>query len=592
MKAHGLSFTAFRVNRSLTFRLNSSFIFRVKSLCYLRRCVGLNANKGTQAEAYATGLREIMRIKIIGDNNCARATRHLLRTAGFAVTEYLPAEVITQAPHSGYAITIEVAKIPSSGNTPDSSGEFFEPQESGNTLGESPTFMPEHSTLGQPANAHGEASAFVKELADASSPAFAGPSEDIAGNGGGGECGEAQRGNQGTRGDELTGGSQSACDVAGHIHFDSVDSELEAAVLRHVTQLAAWPVVVDRSGGQVRSERELRLVVPLAKNSLGKLCMDEGAAIAVEFGILRGMLDLTSADAANARAGKSRTSADSVGRRWSSWTDSRSEPGGNETDDKSGVSGSSQGGRRKKKWWGFGLFLVLVGVLSLTVTTEAAPRTAPAAAAAGLTRGSAQRLARTSANIAAGAAGCGFGRSVEERGVEGAYLHIAAAPAPAAVLAPAFAVVAAMAPAADPAQGQFATGQPTRITDGTNTLVVDPCKGQARLFVSINQTGNTQLVAGTASKKIYICSIHVVVAAATSVAVVEGTGSVCAKGTAGVSGFGGATAATGWNFGANGGIAFGNGEAAVGAEGTAADNLCLYNSGSGQVSGGIGYVVQ
>ena len=31
-----------------------------------------------------------MRIKIIGDNNCARATRHLLRLAGFAVTEFLP----------------------------------------------------------------------------------------------------------------------------------------------------------------------------------------------------------------------------------------------------------------------------------------------------------------------------------------------------------------------------------------------------------------------------------------------------------------------------------------------------------------------
>jgi hypothetical protein len=48
-----------------------------------------------------------MRIKIIGDNNCARATRHLLRMAGFAVTEFLPAEAITQAPHFGYAITIE-----------------------------------------------------------------------------------------------------------------------------------------------------------------------------------------------------------------------------------------------------------------------------------------------------------------------------------------------------------------------------------------------------------------------------------------------------------------------------------------------------
>jgi hypothetical protein len=139
---------------------------------------------------------------------------------------------------------------------------------------------------------------------------------------------------------------------------------------------------------------------------------------------------------------------------------------------------------------------------------------------------------------------------------------------------------------------QFATGLGVRIYDGTNTMLVDPCKGQAKQYTSINQTANTQLVAGTASKKIYVCSIHVVVAAAANVALVEGTGSVCGTSTAGVSGFGGATAATGWNFAANGGIAFGNGDSSLGAEGTSGDNLCLFNSGSGQVSGGVSYVVQ
>ena len=139
---------------------------------------------------------------------------------------------------------------------------------------------------------------------------------------------------------------------------------------------------------------------------------------------------------------------------------------------------------------------------------------------------------------------------------------------------------------------QFATGLGVRIYDGTNAMLVDPCKGQTKLYTSINQTANTQLVAGTASKKIYVCSIHLVVAAATNVALVEGTGSVCGTGTSGVSGFGGATAATGWNFAANGGIAFGNGDSSLGAEGTSGDNLCLFNSGSGQVSGGISYVVQ
>ena len=50
-----------------------------------------------------------MRIKIIGENDCARAARHLLRLAGFAVTDLLPADAVTQGPAAGYAITIELA---------------------------------------------------------------------------------------------------------------------------------------------------------------------------------------------------------------------------------------------------------------------------------------------------------------------------------------------------------------------------------------------------------------------------------------------------------------------------------------------------
>ena len=122
--------------------------------------------------------------------------------------------------------------------------------------------------------------------------------------------------------------------------------------------------------------------------------------------------------------------------------------------------------------------------------------------------------------------------------------------------------------AAEP-QGQFSSGQAEKIFDGTNTLVVDPCTGaDETVSPALIRRRTRSWLAGTSAKKIYICSIHVVVAAATSVALVEGTGSVCATGTAGVSGFGGATAATGWNFVANGGIALGNGDAAVGAEGT------------------------
>ncbi len=423
-----------------------------------------------------------MRIKIIGDNNCARATRHLLRKAGFAVTEFLPADVVTQAPHSGYVITIDLAPAP---HPPD------------------PTSEPDHST---PAHAEAAAGRHTAKHEEAL-PLHGGASSPTSLGGAGILPAGLHTGHTENRRRDA-GATRSAS-----ILFDSVDSDLEGAILRHVTQLAAAPVVVDRPGGVVHSERELRIVIPKS----GDAKADEAAAVAVEFGVLRGLLDLTSPPSLHkVRGASAGLPACAPGR------------------------SQSAGG---KKWWTFFLWAA-IAVAVLAGSLPASPRHA---------------AIKTEHVIEKRPAGLG------------AFL-------PAAALA---------------AQGQFATGQaPVKITDGTNNLVVDPCKGQTKFYISINQTANTQLVAGTASKKIYICSIHMVVAVATSAALVEGTGSVCATGTAGVSGFGGATAATGWNFAANGGIALGNGGAAVGAEGTSADNLCLFNSGSGQVSGGISYVVQ
>jgi len=125
-----------------------------------------------------------MRIKIIGDCESARALRGLLRKAGFAVTEVLPAELLksAQGPAAGYVIRIEEYRAVDTG-----------------------------------------------------------------------------------------------------IHFDSIDCELEAAILRHVTQLSPNPVVVDRPGGQVHSDREIRIVVPAG---------EEREQQAVEFGVLRGLVDI------------------------------------------------------------------------------------------------------------------------------------------------------------------------------------------------------------------------------------------------------------------------------------------------------------
>jgi len=127
---------------------------------------------------------------------------------------------------------------------------------------------------------------------------------------------------------------------------------------------------------------------------------------------------------------------------------------------------------------------------------------------------------------------------------------------------------------------------------GTN-IVADPCESLAKSYVKISVTANTQLITGTSGKQTYFCSMNVGAAAPVNVAIVEGTGSTCGTGTLGTVS-GGATAATGWNFAANGGLTYGDGRAAVGATATGGGgaNVCIFVSAAVQVSGNIGYVQQ
>ena len=109
-------------------------------------------------------------------------------------------------------------------------------------------------------------------------------------------------------------------------------------------------------------------------------------------------------------------------------------------------------------------------------------------------------------------------------------------------------------------------------------------------YFNIQQTANTQIITGVAGRRTYICAINLVTATAQNVSVVAGTGSVCATTTVAVPGLsGGATAATGWNFAANGGIALGGGAngGPIGKTTVNQDNVCVFQSGSGQLSGGI-----
>lgn len=100
-------------------------------------------------------------------------------------------------------------------------------------------------------------------------------------------------------------------------------------------------------------------------------------------------------------------------------------------------------------------------------------------------------------------------------------------------------------------------------------------------------TASGQIITGVASKQTYICSINLVTATAQNIALVEGTGSTCATGIAGMAG--GTTAATGWNFAANGGLTHGSGLGAVLRSATLADNVCLLLSSTGQTSGAVSW---
>jgi hypothetical protein len=125
---------------------------------------------------------------------------------------------------------------------------------------------------------------------------------------------------------------------------------------------------------------------------------------------------------------------------------------------------------------------------------------------------------------------------------------------------------------------------------GGTAPVIDPCGANAGSQATINLTASGQVITGTSSKQTYICGLDVVTATAQNIALVEGTGSTCGTSTAGMAG--GATAATGWNFAANGGLVKGVGGNWVYKTATAADNVCLLLSGTGQTSGEIRYVQQ
>lgn len=118
----------------------------------------------------------------------------------------------------------------------------------------------------------------------------------------------------------------------------------------------------------------------------------------------------------------------------------------------------------------------------------------------------------------------------------------------------------------------------------------DPCANRMATKKAVSQaaTGPTTLVALSAGKQIYICSVFLLSATQQNFNLVEGTGTNC--GTAVSAGLlGGVDAATGPNMQAGGWFNFGDGSRTV-TQTTASGHLCIISSSTGQISGVIMYV--
>lgn len=119
------------------------------------------------------------------------------------------------------------------------------------------------------------------------------------------------------------------------------------------------------------------------------------------------------------------------------------------------------------------------------------------------------------------------------------------------------------------------------------TRSLDPCNGTAKTAYPINistatTTEITPSLAG-ASTNYYVCAINLVVGAADNVALVDDDTDNCPSVTSGLAG--GTTAASGWNFAANGGLTQGNGDSTIMKTNGTNRVLCLVTSAAAQVSG-------
>lgn len=140
--------------------------------------------------------------------------------------------------------------------------------------------------------------------------------------------------------------------------------------------------------------------------------------------------------------------------------------------------------------------------------------------------------------------------------------------------------------AAPPSAGSYTVGLGSGATGGwlAGIAVGDNFKA-----VNVSTATTTLLVTGVSGRHVRITSLDISTAAANNVALISGTGATCGTGTTGMNG--GTTAASGWNFAANGGIVKGVGFGTVYRTTATGDSVCVITSAATQLSGNIGYAI-
>jgi hypothetical protein len=145
------------------------------------------------------------------------------------------------------------------------------------------------------------------------------------------------------------------------------------------------------------------------------------------------------------------------------------------------------------------------------------------------------------------------------------------------------------------ANGQAAMAASSPVALASNQSVGDPCTFQTKTNVPISTaSGTTALVTGVSAKKVYVCALALIAPSAVSVSLAEGSSATCGTSNqAAVIGVAtNGTAANGMPLAANGGLTLGSGTGTVAQTATAANYLCLFQSGTAQLAGNLTFVQQ